>query len=69
MTRDAAGRAAVRAVRVASPLRIDGRLDEEIYTTTRSVSGLIQIEPHGGEPATQNSEAWLLFDDPFHHRR
>lgn len=63
MTRDAAGRAAVRAVRVTSPLRIDGRLDDEIYTTTRSFSGLIQMEPREGEPATQNTEAWLLFDE------
>ena len=44
MTRAAAGRTAVSAVRITSPLRVDGRLDEEIYPTTRSVSGLIQIE-------------------------
>ena len=53
----------MRAVRVTSPIRIDGRLDEAIYATTPSVSGLIQIEPHGGEPATQNTEAWLLFEN------
>jgi Domain of unknown function (DUF5916) len=63
MTRDASGRAAVRAVRITSPIRVDGRLDEQIYATTLPVSGLIQVEPRAGEPATQNTEAWVLFDD------
>ncbi len=32
--------AVVRATRVASPLRIDGRLDEEVYQTVPAISEL-----------------------------
>ena len=45
ITRDAQGRASVRAVRVATPLRIDGRLDEPLYTSVPSMSDFTQIEP------------------------
>src|SRR5262245_48177131 len=45
ITRDAEGRATVRAVRVTSPLRIDGVLDEAHYTSVASLSDFIQVEP------------------------
>src|SRR5262245_55279358 len=61
--RDALGRLTIRAVRVTSPLRIDGKLDEEIYAAILPVSDFIQIEPVAGTPATQQTEFWVLFDD------
>src|SRR4030095_7685370 len=63
ITRDDSGRATVRAVQLTSPLRVDGRLDEEIYLTVPPVSGLIPLEPQGGEPANEKTDAWVLFDD------
>jgi hypothetical protein len=63
VSRDAEGRATVRAVRVASPIRIDGALDESLYTTVPSISGFIQVEPNIGEPATEQTEVWIAFDD------
>lgn len=45
IARDDAGRATIRAVRLTSPLRLDGQLDEEIYSSVPSASGMIQIEP------------------------
>src|SRR5262245_41439980 len=45
ITRDADGRATVRAVRLTSPIRLDGQLDEAIYTTLPPIEGLIQVEP------------------------
>ncbi len=60
--RDEAGRATIRAVRLASPLQLDGRLDEEIYATVRSASDFIQTEPQEGVPATEQTEVWVMFD-------
>ena len=56
-------RATMRAVRITSPLTIDGRLDEAIYRTVPSISDFIQQEPQEGAPATEKTELWLLFDD------
>lgn len=61
--RDPDGRITVRAVRTTVPVRIDGRLDEEIYTTSEAISSFIQQEPDEGKPATEKTEAWVLFDD------
>jgi hypothetical protein len=52
----------VRAVRVNEPLRIDGRLDEELYRA-EPISNFIQVEPTEGAPATEKTEVWLAFDD------
>ena len=62
ITRDAAGRATIRAVRLTSPLRLDGQLDEAVYEDVPPISDFIQIEPHAGEPATQKTEVWVMFD-------
>jgi hypothetical protein len=48
---------------VASPIRIDGVLDDSVYTTVRSISGFVQVEPNIGEPATEQTEVWVAFDD------
>src|SRR5215218_8112058 len=45
VTRDAEGRAAVRAVRLTQPLRIDGQLDEALYRDVLPISDFIQMEP------------------------
>ena len=63
IARDEQGRATVRAVRVAAPLRLDGRLDEAVYRDVRPITGFIQQIPDEGAPATEQTEAWLLFDD------
>ena len=62
VSRDEAGRVTLRAVRIASPLRLDGQLNEEAYTSVPAIADFIQMEPHEGEPATQKTEFWLLFD-------
>ena len=53
----------VRAFRVPSPLRIDGRLEEDAYRNIEPISGFIQQEPDEGQPATEKTEAWILFDE------
>ena len=63
MTRDARGRATVRAVRISSPLRLDGRLDESVYAEVRPIDGFIQQLPVEGVPATEPTDVWILFDN------
>jgi hypothetical protein len=65
VSRDAAGRATIRATRLDEPLRIDGRLDEPVYERVRAVSDLVQVEPEGGAPATEKTEVWLTFDRQY----
>ena len=62
INRNAAGRATVRAVQVDFPIRIDGRLDESIYSTTPGMSDFFQQEPREGLPATEKTEVWLFYD-------
>jgi hypothetical protein len=61
--REAADKVTVRTVRVTTPLRIDGRLDESVYTSVEPISDFIQQEPREGELATEKTEAWIFFDD------
>ena len=63
ITRDAAGRATVRAVSLTEPFRLDGVLDEGFYDTVPSFGGFIQQVPNEGEPATEETEAWVFFDE------
>ena len=62
MTRDAAGRATVRAIRLDEGLRLDGVLDEPVYAAVPAITGFIQQLPDPGAPATERTEAWILFD-------
>jgi hypothetical protein len=63
VARDDHGQATIRAVRIARPIQIDGRLDEEIYQVTPPIDGFIQQEPSEGAPASENTQVWVLFDD------
>ena len=62
ITRDDQGRATVRAVRLTTPMRIDGKLDEAIYSTVQPASGFIQMEPQAGQPASERTEVWVFYD-------
>jgi hypothetical protein len=52
----------MRAVRIDTPLRIDGRLDEEIYSTAPPTGGFIMQDPQEGQPATEQTDVWIFFD-------
>ena len=62
LVRDDQGRAVVRAVPVPSPMRIDGKLDEAIYASVQPASDFIQMEPNGGQTATEKTEVWVFYD-------
>jgi hypothetical protein len=63
VTRDDNGRATVRAVRLTEPLRLDGRLDEEVYRTVPPSDGFVQQVPQQGAAATEPTEMWVFFDE------
>src|SRR3954452_23777011 len=63
VSREGAGHVTVRAVRVSTPMHVDGQLDEEVYSSTPSISDFVQQEPNEGKPATEKTESWVFFDD------
>jgi hypothetical protein len=62
MARDAEGRVTVRAVQIAEPPRLDGVLDDAVYRTVRPLDSFLQQEPQFGQPASEATEVWVLFD-------
>ena len=52
----------VRAVRLTTPLRIDGQLDEEVYASVPAMTDFIQNDPREGAPATEKTDVWIFFD-------
>jgi hypothetical protein len=62
ISRDARNRVTVRAIRLTEPLRVDGRLDEAVYETVPPITGFFQMEPDEGQPATEETDVWILFD-------
>ena len=63
VTRDEQGRATVRAVRLSQGIRLDGRLDEAVYREVPAITDFIQQTPVEAVPATEKTEAWVMFDD------
>jgi hypothetical protein len=53
---------AVRAARIDTALRLDGRLDEAVYAAPPQIGQLIQAEPDTGQPSSERTEVWILFD-------
>ena len=62
INRDDEGRATLRAVRTAEPLRIDGELNEALYRNTAPISNFIQSLPNEGAAPSERTEAWVAFD-------
>jgi hypothetical protein len=57
------GGVTLHATRLTSPLRLDGRLDDEVYSRVLPVSDFVQMEPHAGQVATEKTDLWIFFDD------
>src|SRR5436190_6063157 len=51
------------AVRVTSPVVVDGNLDEEAWTRAEPVGDFFQQFPDEFAPATERSEVRFLYDD------
>ena len=57
------GQVVVRAIRLRGPLRVDGKLDEAVYTENEPIDGFTQAVPNNGQPVSEKTEAWVTFDD------
>ena len=55
----------INAVRVDTPPKIDGHLDEEIWRTAPAGGPLIQNRPQAGQPMLQPSEFRVAYDDNY----
>jgi hypothetical protein len=62
ITRDERRRATVRAIKLAEPLRLDGRLDEDVYQQHAPFGGFIQVAPDYGADATEKTDIWISYD-------
>jgi hypothetical protein len=63
ITRDAAGHATVRAIKLTEPLQLDGKLDEEVYQREQSFGGFIQVVPKYGAQESERTEVWVMYDE------
>lgn len=63
ITRAANGQATIRAIKLAQPLKVDGVLDDDVYTREKPFGGLIQVTPRYGEQQTERSDVWITYDD------
>lgn len=59
------GRKQVQAVAAASPIVIDGALDEEAWTRAIPATDFIQADPHEGQPATEITEVRIAYDADY----
>jgi len=53
----------IHAPRISEPIKVDGRLDEPAWSRAEAADGFRMEEPHEGEPASERTEARILFDD------
>ena len=57
-----AQRRTVTAVRVSTPIQMDGVLDEEAWQEAESANDFVQAEPYEGDAATEQTEVKVLYD-------
>ncbi len=56
------GRLEVAAARAASPVTVDGALDDPIWNQAEAVGNFVQAEPDEGRPATHRTTVRIAFD-------
>jgi hypothetical protein len=53
---------ALHAVRIETPPRVDGVIDDAVWERAEPVTDFVQQEPHVNEPATERTRVRVLFD-------
>ena len=53
----------VRAVRLTSPVTVDGALDEAVWQGVPTVTHLTQSDPNEGAAASESTAVWVAWDD------
>ncbi len=62
ISRDVIGRATVRSIKLREPLRLDGRLDESVYTEYQPFGGFLQVAPQYNALSTEKTDVWVMYD-------
>ena len=62
ISRDAAGQATVRSIKLTAPLRVDGRLDEGGVQRVPALRRLPAGRADTWRPSTEKTEVWVMFD-------
>ncbi|HPV74961.1 MAG TPA: DUF5916 domain-containing protein [Gemmatimonadaceae bacterium] len=57
------GRRELLAVPTGGAIRLDGVLDEPVWQKTDPAADFVQSEPLTGQPATEETDVWVAFDD------
>ncbi|MGQ0649393.1 MAG: DUF5916 domain-containing protein [Gemmatimonadaceae bacterium] len=57
------GRRELLAVAVSGSFRLDGALDDEVWRRARPATGFVQSEPREGQPATEETEVSIAYDE------
>jgi hypothetical protein len=57
------GRREVRAARATAAVKIDGQLDDEVWTQAEPTAEFVQSEPLTDQPATEETEVQIAYDD------
>jgi hypothetical protein len=52
----------IQAIKLAEPLRFDGRLDDRVYGEVAGTQGMVQVVPQNGAAASEKTEIWVMFD-------
>ena len=58
-----AERKTVAAMRISTPIRMDGVLDEAVWQEAEPARQFVQAEPYEGEAATETTDVKLLYDN------
>ncbi len=61
-TRSEGDRLRIDAVEAEAGVRVDGVLDDEVWSRARPVTGFVQAEPREGQPATERTEVRIAWD-------
>lgn len=57
------GRPSVRPVRVQTPPRIDGNIDDAAWGNAAQITTFVQQRPSDGEPATEDTVVYVAYDE------
>src|SRR5881392_108995 len=53
----------LHGARAASPIVIDGQLDDEVWVRSAATTGFTQRDPDEGKPATERTELRVAYDN------
>ena len=53
----------MEAIRISTPLTIDGVLDEDVYKQAKPAKDFLQIQPYNGKPSMQATEVYIFYDE------